>query len=158
MNSLQKLGIPTRLRILGGAPPEGQPLHGAEVLGRLDKSIPAQREKINRLYSQSHFLILPTRADCSPIVIPEANAFGLPAITTEVGGVPSLIRDGRNGRLLPLSATGEDFARVVAKDFQSREQYLQFSRSARKEYETRLNWSKWGERLEEILRQVVDSP
>ena len=40
---------------------------------------------------------------------------GIPAIGTQVGGIPDLIADGKTGFLLPAQPTPEDVARAVMK-------------------------------------------
>lgn len=50
------------------------------------------------------------RADCIPFVFNEANAFGLPMITADTGGVPDMIRIGENGYVLPYGARGFEYA------------------------------------------------
>jgi len=52
------------------------------------------------LVQASDVLVLPTRADCSPIVILEAAASGIPSIATRMAGIGELIDDGQNGFLL----------------------------------------------------------
>ena len=55
------------------------------------------------LYGQfeSHDLFaLPSYNEGIPAVLYEAGAFGLPVVTTPVGAIPSLVRDGENGFLL----------------------------------------------------------
>jgi glycosyltransferase involved in cell wall biosynthesis len=64
-----------------------------KFLGYISKSTQEGSEQIDRLLSDAHFLMLPTRADCTPYVIPEANSFGLPCITTNVGGIPTMVKD-----------------------------------------------------------------
>ena len=62
---------------------------------------------------------LPTRADCFSIACLEANATGLPAVITDVGGVGEIVRDGETGYLAPAgdeTAFFERLDRLVGDD------------------------------------------
>jgi glycosyltransferase involved in cell wall biosynthesis len=52
------------------------------------------------LAQQCDLFVLPTRADCFSIASLEAMAAGLPLITTNVGGIPDIVREGETGFLL----------------------------------------------------------
>ena len=67
---------------------------------------------LNILFN-THLLFVPTRADCTPIVFCEANAFGIPVITTDTGGVSSIIKNGENGFAFPLDATPDEYANTI---------------------------------------------
>lgn len=56
--------------------------------------------RLRELYNQCDIFVLPTRADMSSIASIEAMATGRPVISTPVGGISSLIRDGQNGFLI----------------------------------------------------------
>ncbi len=51
----------------------------------------------------------------APVSVQEAFSMGIPAIGTQVGGIPDLIIDGQTGFLLPPQALPEDVARSVMK-------------------------------------------
>jgi glycosyltransferase involved in cell wall biosynthesis len=54
-------------------------------------------------------LVLPSFAEGLPVVIMEAMALGRPVISTYVAGIPELVRDGRDGWLVPAG----DFEALV---------------------------------------------
>jgi teichuronic acid biosynthesis glycosyltransferase TuaC len=50
--------------------------------------------------------ILPTYTDAVPAAVMEAFACGIPAITTDIGGCPEIVEQGKNGLLIPVRDTG----------------------------------------------------
>jgi glycosyltransferase involved in cell wall biosynthesis len=67
---------------------------------RCFKHIPNHRI-FEDFYPQLDIFCLPTEWDMSPWVTVEASAAGLPVVTSRVGGVPDLCRDGETGFLIP---------------------------------------------------------
>ena len=57
-------------------------------------------EEIPIWLNASDFFVLPTKADGTPNVIKEAMSCGLPVISTNVGGVPDIMRNKENGFLI----------------------------------------------------------
>ena len=55
---------------------------------------------LRNLVQESDLLVLPTKADCSPIAILEAAASGIPSISTRMAGIGDQIEDGVSGLLL----------------------------------------------------------
>jgi glycosyltransferase involved in cell wall biosynthesis len=55
----------------------------------------------NRLVAAADALVLSSTYEGLPVVVMEAIAAGVPVVSTAVGGVPDLVRDGDNGILVP---------------------------------------------------------
>ncbi len=62
---------------------------------------PRLKEAKYKIIDQSKVLVLPTHYDIFPLVILEAFSFGVPVISTQVGGISEMIDDGVNGFCLP---------------------------------------------------------
>ncbi len=60
---------------------------------------------LKELYYRADIFCLPTYGDCLPMVLSEAGAAGLPAISTRVAAIPEIIRDGETGALVPVGDT-----------------------------------------------------
>jgi len=75
--------------------------NSVEFLGRLD------RADIVELYQQADVMVNPSLVDNMPNSVLEALACGVPVISTNVGGVPYLVEDGKTALLVgPRDATG----------------------------------------------------
>ena len=90
---------------------------------------------LSELLRTSHFLILPTRAECSAIVLCEAAAFGLPIVTTDTGGISTYVRQDVNGIRLPLTANAEVYSENIARLFQDRAAYESMSQNGWREFQ-----------------------
>jgi glycosyltransferase involved in cell wall biosynthesis len=151
---LRKRGTRCRLTIIGMTPPAGeseadQRGESLQVLPFLDKSDPAQVRSFEKILAKTHFLLAPSRVEAFGHIFSEAAAFGVPTIASDVGGIPTSIEDGVNGRLLPLEATGEDYARVVEQCHADQAAYGAMARASRARFERDLNWSAF-------CRTIVD--
>ena len=152
---LNNSGLPTELTVVGCDPFNGrtQP-EFVRCEGFLDKLVEQDRRRIMSLLAESHFLIVPSLAECFGIVYCEANALGVPCLARSVGGVPTVIKDGVNGYLFNPEAPPEECARVVERLFGDYDRYIALARSSLKEYQGRLNWDVAGRRVREILSKV----
>ncbi len=155
---LNRLGQPTRLLIAGCKPPGDSLPDWVVPLGFISKRTVEGRARLVDLLLQSHFLILPSLADCTPCAFSEANAYALPVLTTDVGGIPSVVRDGVNGRTFPSLAGPAIYAQAVLDLFADPHRYRTMALSAYHEYETRLNWPAAITRVVERLEEIAVHP
>ena len=152
---LAKMRVNTELTVCGCTPPDGLSHEKMKVIGFLDKNRAEDRQVLSKLLAGTDFLFIPTRADTFGIVFCEANAYGVPAIATNVGGVGEVIRDGENGYTLPLAAGGAEYAKLIRDIYMDRERYHSLRISSRRAFEQRLNWDVWGRGMAECLKQVL---
>ena len=66
------------------------------------RGLSANTPLLAELYRTSDMFVLPTRADCYALVCMEALAAGLPLVTTRVGGLPDMVREGETGYLMDI--------------------------------------------------------
>lgn len=60
---------------------------------------PGMLKKIDPLMAVSDVVIVPSSYDGQPLVVLEAQSYGKPVITTDVGSIPRMIKDSENGFL-----------------------------------------------------------
>lgn len=109
----------TRLHIIGGCTPAyvAQLLTGNAIQnitpedyiihGKVDAN------QIISIYQNCFCLLHSSLIDNSPNSVCEAQVYGIPVVATAVGGVPSLIEDGKTGILTSMDAV-EIAAKVIA--------------------------------------------
>ena len=91
----------------------------------------------------------------TPLVIGEANAFGLPALATDVGGMATLVKDGRNGRLFSREATAAEYCDYIGSMMRDYDRYEPLALSSLREYESRLNWTAAARMVKDVLDDVM---
>lgn len=148
---LREEGYNVSLTIVGCIPPSEVKDDKLNVIPFIDKNEHEGQKKLSEIYAQHHILLLPTRFDCSPIVINEASAFGMPCIVADTGGVQGHLREGVNGYLVDYSDRGEKYAHIISELITNPLKYISLRQSSRKEYVERLNWHHWINEFKKII-------
>ncbi len=153
---LALMGLPVRLDVVGCEVP---PMHAGNqwitAHGLLSPRVPEQRAALEALFARAHFVFVPSRAEAYGMTFAEANAFGVPAVAAATGGIPSIIRSGGNGILLPLEAEAVDYADAIARVYSRESDYLAMCGRAFAEYESRLNWRVFCSEYVGALRRIT---
>ena len=151
---LNEGGLKTRLVVAGCQPTEDLPDFVRRV-GFVSKSTRDGARRISELLADSHFLILPSRAEALGIAIAEASAHGVPSLAARTGGIPTVLHDGLNGQTFPLDASPDDYADFVLQCFRDPHRYSTLAVSAYHEFSSRLNWDTAGSRVANLLRSAA---
>ena len=152
---LNQSGLRTELIVVGCQPELNKPLPNfVKPVGFINKSTSAGKERLNQLILESHFLILPSQADCTPMVLSEANSLGVPCLSTNIGGIPSIIHDDENGKLFALNCDVAEYSSYIKNLFANYDQYQELACSSFEAYESRLNWRVAGQKVKSLLADI----
>jgi glycosyltransferase involved in cell wall biosynthesis len=144
LRSLLENEIAAGLTIIGCIPPAGCDLSNVNVIEKLDKDSDEGESVFMSILDQTDFFILPTQADCTPIVIAESFSAGVPVLTTDTGGISSLIREGNNGFLFRQNDVHAYVERIMLL-MKAPLQYEIISQNCVQSYVTTFNWERWVE-------------
>jgi glycosyltransferase involved in cell wall biosynthesis len=89
-----------RLVLAGDGDVEGVRKRAEPLGSSVDVHAWVNAQERDRLLAQSDVFALPSRAEGVPMALLEAMAHGLPSITSPVGGIPDVFRDGVDGALV----------------------------------------------------------
>lgn len=153
---LRERNYPVKLQVVGFTPPVSDP-EAMNVIPFLNKNNPQEAQQIFDFLQNSHFMFMPTRADCTPISFCEAASYGLPVISTDTGGVAAVVESGETGFLLPLESKAEQYADEIENLLRDPEKIITLSYNARKKYEDELNWDVWGEKMAKTVDSLLNN-
>lgn len=109
---------------------------------------------LKKLYHQSDIFCLPTYGDCLPMVLSEAAAAGLPAISTRVAAIPEITRDGETGFIVPtgdVAALKAALQQLISRPELRQQQGQQAANLVQQQFNARRN----AEKLLTLLKQVA---
>ena len=105
-------------------------------------------------YQESYALVQPSTNDSVPTTVVEAMACGLPVIASDVGGIPSLVREGVTGRLVP-PADVASLARAVAELYSDPATAIKHGQAGRAVIESHLTVQEQADRTEAVFEEIL---
>jgi glycosyltransferase involved in cell wall biosynthesis len=112
------------------------------------------RPDVPRLLAASDLFVLPSLWEGLPMALLEGMAAGLPVVATDVAGSRQVVRDGRDGILVPpgdAAALASAMAAVLAND----EERARLGRAARDRVEQEFSAVRQAERHAEAYEAVL---
>ncbi|HEY3312579.1 MAG TPA: glycosyltransferase family 4 protein [Anaerolineales bacterium] len=114
----------------------------------------SDRDRLVDLYQKASLFVLPSHHEGLPTVILEAMACGCPVIATNVGGVPNVIEDGKNGIIIPPGDPNH-LAGAVQALLGDPEKLTEMGMQARLSVEERFSWNQTGSRFVELYSGML---
>ncbi len=95
--------MPAHLALVGDGPERPNAEYLVHSLGLQDRvHFLGKQDEVHRLLPLADLMLMPSLLEAFGLVALEAAACRVPTVATRQGGVPELIDDGVNGRLLPV--------------------------------------------------------
>lgn len=134
-----------RLHIVSGEAPADASARNVVFHGRVP-----HEKLVGEFLPQMDLFVVPTRWDTFMIAAQEAQAAGMPVVTTRTGGVPEVVRDGVTGFLCPA---GDDAAYISAVErlLDDDALRLRMGRAAMEHARTALSADVWHNHLLDAL-------
>jgi glycosyltransferase involved in cell wall biosynthesis len=98
-------------------------------------------DEVSKLYGRAAVVVVVSSAEGLPNVVLEAMAHGKTVIATPVGGIPTVIEDGKTGLLVPVRDTAALRA-AIERALGDPELRRRLGRAARKRVEGYCSWSR----------------
>lgn len=136
---VEKSGVNCRLIVVGSVPKTIQE-GNVDIIRDLDKRL--DEEKYATLFRGADFMILPTNADCTPVVIAESFAFGVPVLAADTGGISQMINEGSNGFLIKKRSASA-YATTITSILPDIERRQLIATACRDSFKTTFNWRSW---------------
>ena len=124
-----------------------------EVAQRIEFSGGVQKSQVPSMLNRGDIFINTTTIDNVPVSMLEAMAAGLPVVSTSVGGIPFLLKDGENG-LLVMPGDASAMAQAVLQLLRDPGLSARLSRAARATVES-FTWDRALPRWEALLISVA---
>ena len=153
--ALHQAGESVELTIVGCLPPEWKsfPTY-IHCPGFISKRTPEGLAKLTGLLQEAHFLFVPSQGEAYGIVFCEANAYGLPCLTTYVGGISTIVKDEVNGKTFALQAPVQEYCDYIVSLMRDSKRYEEMAFASFNEYETRLNWQTAVSQVTKLIKEI----
>lgn len=114
------------------------------------------RDDVPDVLRAADLVLLPTRTEALPTVLIEAAGCGVPAVATDVGGVPEVVDDGTTGWLFPTPDRAADAVRAALR-LRATDPYgfAAIGKAARAHAEARFDARAWTRRLAVAYRAAI---
>lgn len=108
----------------------------------------------DELLRKSDIFFLPSYTEGMPMSVLDAMGYGLPIISTNVGGIPRLVKEGSNGRLYePGDASG--MAEGIGELLINKEQRVSYGNMSRKIVEESYSLERHLEKIENLYKMIL---
>ncbi len=121
------------------------------------------RDETIQAFKQSDLFLFPSNIECSPLVIFESLAAGLPFLATNVGNVEEIIKWTNAGKILPTwknnvgksIADTEASAKILKSLYEDKELRKELGQNGKKAFKEKFTWEKITKQYEELYKKLL---
>jgi hypothetical protein len=125
------------------------------TLGALRLNHSADRQRHLAAIREAHLSILPSLGEAFGIAPAESALAGRPAIVSDAGGLPTVVRDGDTGIVLSISEPATAWADALERLIDDPERYTRMALAARQRAWREFTWDAWAETVEGMARWAI---
>ncbi len=112
------------------------------------------RQDAPRLVAASDVFVLSSKFEGMPVSLLEAMALGVPCVTTNVGGIPEVVRDGQDGLLTPPEAP-DQLAEAALRVLRDQALGARLAESAKQRVEAQFGVRRMVQETEALYTEVL---
>lgn len=112
-------------------------------------------EEKERFLGQSMAFLLPSHMEAMPMSLLEAMGYGLPMVSTYVGGIPELVGEGPQASLAKVG-DADEMAAALIRLLKEKEQWEEASRAAFQRAEECYGFDRHLEKVEAVYQEVLE--
>ena len=114
---------------------------------------PKSGSELENEYSECSVFVLPSKSESNPIVLLEAMATGKPIIATNVGGIPEMLDDGKEGFLIEFGNI-EKMAEKIKILVENKELRAEMGKSGKNRARNN-TWNNIAERTMKFYKKIL---
>lgn len=152
---LQQRGWRVQLNYIGEYHPAIAESKLVNWSGKLKLGSAKDSERHRQILRDSHWMLLPSKAEAYGIAACEAAHFGVPCAVSDIGGLPTVVKHNVTGLVLPIAANARDYADALENVLLDGKQYTKMSRASIERATRTLSWDRWAQRVVNVVKECV---
>ena len=158
IHALAPTDVPVHLVVMGDGPERGSLQGLVDSLGISDRvHFLGHIENTAEIYSAADLFALASREEAFGLVLAEAGHFGLPSVSTLVGGIPEVVLNETTGILVPPDDV-ESFSGALSRLIADRELRERMGNSAAARVDSNFTLPKMARQFEKLYARLSGLP
>lgn len=107
-----------------------------------------------KVFENADIFVHPTMNDCFPLVLLEAMQYGLPIVTTNIGGITDIVKDEENG-IICQAGSSESLAKALLDLINDKTKMIKMGENGYRMFQKKFTVDNFEKRLNNIICEVI---